>query len=215
MPAFGLVRAARACALGATTLSLAALAHAAAGGRLPSPEVLGTVVLLVAVISTLVTRWRMSRTGAVALLGGGQVVLHEVLLAASSHSGGADPAEGSGGQPGGSSAAPLTALLTSTARHLATHQADSPIPASAMLAAHAAATVLTGLALAHGDDLLWAVWGWLQPLPAALVASVVPVPPRPYVLPPRLEILPQGVVLTEHIPRRGPPARSTAPLPLT
>ena len=203
---------ARALVVAVVILALSAAAHASAGGALPGPAPATVLALVLAGAALLVTRWRLNRTGSLALLAVGQLVVHEALLVTSSHGQDAGPALGGGDHAG--SASPATSawssVLAALVRHAAEHDAASTAPAGAMLGAHVAATIATGLALAHGEDLLWAVWGWLQPLRALLVRPPVPAPPQPRPLLPLVERLPATGVLARTVSRRGPPTAVAA-----
>jgi hypothetical protein len=158
----------RASSLAAGILSLAASAHVAGGGQLPSPGILLAVLALTALASTAATRLRLSFPAVGALLAGGQLALHELLTAFSAPVPAAGPpaphvhGAALAGFPG---PAPF-------AEHVS--PAD-PGLAPLMLAAHAAATLGCALLLAKGEAALWALAGWLRPL-AGLPRPVAPVP---------------------------------------
>jgi hypothetical protein len=72
-------------------MALAAGAHVAGGGHLPAPAILLAVLALTALASTVATRLRLSFPAIGALLGGGQLALHEVFTAFSNPRPGAAP----------------------------------------------------------------------------------------------------------------------------
>ena len=160
----------RASALATGTLALAAGAHVAGGGQLPVPGILLAVLVLTALVSTVATRLRLSFPALGALLGGGQLALHELLTAFSSPV----PATAAGTVPRHVHSDSLLALhgLAPLAEHLS--PAD-PGLAPLMLAAHAAATLGCALLLAKGETALWALAGWLRPF-AGLPRQAAPVP---------------------------------------
>ncbi|MCU1566181.1 MAG: hypothetical protein JWQ56_1118 [Pseudarthrobacter sp.] len=160
----------RASSVATVILTLASGAHLAGGGQLPAPGILLAVLALTTLGSTTATRLRLRFPALVALLGGGQLALHEVFAAF-----------GSSGTPVPSPASLHTAhlagadLLAPAAGHIhSTDAASGPL----MLAAHALATLACALLLAKGEAALWALAAWLRPL-AALPRLVAPdaVPP--------------------------------------
>ncbi|MDQ0661617.1 hypothetical protein QFZ35_000115 [Arthrobacter ulcerisalmonis] len=159
----------RASALAAGTLALAAGAHVAGGGQLPAPGILLAVLALTALASTAATRLRLSLPAIGALLGSGQLALHEVLSAFSAPLQGAAAVSAPGHVHSGSLAA--FSAFAPLAEHLS--PAD-PGRAPLMLAAHAAATLGCALLLAKGEAALWALAAWLRPF-AGLPRPVVPV----------------------------------------
>ncbi|MDQ0117176.1 hypothetical protein AB0280_14455 [Pseudarthrobacter sp902506025] len=160
----------RASTLAAGTLALAAGAHVAGGGQLPAPVILLAVLALTALASTVATRLRLSFPAIGALLGGGQLALHELLTAFSSPLPGAAP----GPEPAHLHSDSLLALhgFAPLAEHLS--PAD-PGLAPLMLGAHAAATLGCALLLAKGETALWALAGWLRPF-AGLPRPLAPLP---------------------------------------
>ncbi|MDQ0692511.1 hypothetical protein [Arthrobacter sp. W4I7] len=160
----------RASAVATGILALASGAHLAGGGELPAPAILLAVLALTALGSTAATRRRLGFPAMAALLGGGQLALHELFTAF--------------GSPG--TINPAAAVLHPG------HRAGADVLASAvvhvhavegttlplMVAAHALATLACALLLAKGEAALWALAAWLRPL-AALPRAVAPdaVPP--------------------------------------
>jgi hypothetical protein len=160
----------RASAVATVILALASGAHFAGGGELPAPAILLAVLALTALGSTAATRLRLGFPAMAALLGVGQLALHELFTAF--------------GSPGITN--PTAAALHPG--HLAgpdvlapavvhVHAAEgTTLPL--MVAAHALATLACALLLAKGEAALWALAAWLRPL-AALPRAVAPdaVPP--------------------------------------
>lgn len=160
----------RASTLAAGTLALAGGAHVVGGGRLPAPGILLAVLALTALASTAATRLRLAFPAMAALLGGGQLALHELLTAFSA------PLESAAGAPAAAHLhqVPLAgfAAFAPLAEHLSP---ANPALAPLMLAAHAAATLGCALLLAKGEAALWALADWLRPF-AGLPGPVAPVP---------------------------------------
>ncbi|MFJ6358603.1 hypothetical protein [Pseudarthrobacter oxydans] len=149
----------RATAVATVILALAAGAHLAAGGELPAPAIMLAVLSLTALGSTTATRLRLGFPALAALLGGGQVALHEVFTAFSS----SGTAAGSGPAASHVSHVAGPGFLTPAADHLAGAAATA---APLMLAAHVLATLGSALLLAKGEAALWALAAWLRPLGA-------------------------------------------------
>ena len=149
----------RATAVATVILTLAAGAHLDAGGELPAPAIMLAVLSLTALGSTTATRLRLGFPALAALLGGGQLALHEVFSAFSS----------SGTHQGSATATPHeshfagTGILAPAVDHLA-GAAETAGPL--MLAAHILATLASALLLAKGEAALWALAAWLRPLVA-------------------------------------------------
>jgi hypothetical protein len=149
----------RATAVATVILTLAAGAHLAAGGELPAPAIMLAVLSLTALGSTAATQLRLGFPALAALLGGGQLALHEVFSAFSS----------SGTHQGSATATPHEShfagagILAPAVDHLA-GAAETAGPL--MLAAHILATLASALLLAKGEAALWALAAWLRPLVA-------------------------------------------------
>jgi hypothetical protein len=160
----------RASAVATVILALASGAHLAGGGELPAPAILLAVLALTALGSTTATRLRLGFPAMAALLGGGQLALHE-LFTAFGHPGAAAPAPATlhtGHLTGADVLAPVVGHVH------AAEGTSGPL----MLAAHALATLGCALLLAKGEAALWALAAWLRPL-AGLPRAVAPdsVPP--------------------------------------
>lgn len=202
-------RAMRTTAIAGTVTALAAGAHAWAGGSLPHPFIVLALVALVALASTVAGRYRLRVPALIAVLGAGQLALHEAFTAfaapGSAPSAAAAVLARGRHQHSGDAAAALASLpsgaAVSSGDVLTAHAHASPL----MLALHAAATVACAVVLRRAELALTAVADWLRPLtrlprPAAVIPATtdLPVIPRPArrVLPWRQPAPP---------PLRGPP----------
>lgn len=160
----------RSAMLAAAALTLAAGAHVLAGGQLPGPGILLGLFALTSLAGTAATRLRLNPVSMTALLGAGQLVLHEAFTAFGSAF---TPATVTGSSH---HAHPFTVPLPAEPSGL--HNLDSPFTA-AMLAGHALATLACALLLAKGEDALWSLAAWLRPLvqlPAPLTPDAVASP---------------------------------------
>ncbi|MCU1519967.1 MAG: hypothetical protein JWN19_352 [Arthrobacter sp.] len=157
----------RSAMLAAAALALAAGAHVLAGGQLPAPGILLGLFALTGLAATAATRLRLTPATMTALLGAGQLVLHEAFSTFGSTF--ALAASGAA-MPRSHHADPSTVPLAAASAGL--HALDSPLTA-AMLAGHALATLACALLLAKGEDALWSLAAWLRPL----VQLPVPVTP--------------------------------------
>lgn len=155
----------RASSLATLIMTLAAGAHLAAGGQLPAPAILLAVLALTTLGSTTATRLRLGFPAMAALLGGGQLALHEVFTSFGSPRAAAQvSAMLHTGHPAGADA------LAPAMGHVHSAQtASGPL----MLAAHALATLACAVLLAKGEAALWALAAWLRPL-AGLPRAVAP-----------------------------------------
>lgn len=192
----------RAALFATTAVTLAACAHVVSGGQLPGSGILVALLALTGLACTAATRLRLGFPAATALLGAGQVVLHEAFTAF----GGTVPATPAGGPH----LHGLAGLPAGTLTHLQTHDLESPV-ALLMLAGHAVATLACALLLAKGEDALWALAAWLRPLiqipsPVAPDAGAAPAPacwPADSAPLPWRNLRPDS--------RRGPPAAVVLP----
>jgi len=195
------VRVLRATVLGGATLVLAAAAHVLAGGDLPSALSLALPVGPLAVASALLTRRRLSRVAILGWLGLAEAALHTYFGAAVQAAAG--PGLGGHGHDGVGAGLPLAG--SGVLDHLVLlPETTAPGHASTtMLLAHAFATVLTGVALGHGEQVLWLVWELLRP---ALSGDPVPLP----ISPARLRTAPSAQPRSSTFHRsphpRGPPS---------
>lgn len=179
------MRAGRATLLTALVITLAAAAHASAGGALIGPIPFVTLMAMLAPLGWYAVRTRLSARHLVVLLGAGQLLVHGLITAM---------------QPtgGGGAARPM-------AHHPVLVDGSSALPTAsasswAMWLAHIAATLATAWVLARGEAALWRV-----------IARLVPTLSRPLVrLTPFLRIAARprtGVSRTLRRPlgARGPP----------
>ncbi|MDQ0924952.1 hypothetical protein QF038_003460 [Pseudarthrobacter sp. W1I19] len=154
----------RASTVATVILALASGAHLAGGGELPAPVILLAVLALTTLASTTATRLQLGFPAMAALLGSGQLALHEVFTAF-----------GAPGPAGGAPTLHAGHLAGADVLPAALGHAHAAEPASGplMLAAHAVATLVCALLLAKGEEALWALATWLRPL-AALPHAVAP-----------------------------------------
>ena len=204
----------RAAALATGILTLAAGAHVAGGGRLPAPGILLAILALTALASTAATRLRLALPALTALLGGGQLALHELFTtlsvpvpaAASAAAAAGTHASHNGHAHGGSP--PVLLNLAPLAEHLVP---ANPGAAPLMLGAHPVATLGCALLLAKGEAALWALAAWLRPLvalPRPVTADADA--PVPAAFPPAAVARPPWRNLRWDS-RRGPPAAVVLP----
>ncbi len=152
----------RSGAVTAAVVGLAAVAHLAAGGRLPPLPLIMLLVALVMVPATALTRVRLSIPVLGAMLTLGQGALHFAFIALSGASdrcaAAAVAAHGYHQGAGIPDCAPAgtVALLEGGV---------ASVPGTtAMTAAHIFGTALTVLVLARAEAVLWQVRDWLRPL---------------------------------------------------
>lgn len=178
----------RAAALTLVTVVLAVGAHAAAGGMLPSPWVLLALTVPTACGVTALTRRRRTAPTTLLALGSGQLGLHEAL------------ALGGDGCTATATGHHAVAMACGATAH---HD-----PGTGMLLAHVLATLLTGLLLARGEQLLGAVLARLAFAFPRLRATTPVVRPR---LPRAAERRVRPRLVDARVPaRRGPPALARA-----
>jgi hypothetical protein len=179
-------------------LTLAAGAHLAGGGGLPTPLILLAVLALTALASTAATRLQLGFPAMAALLAGGQLALHGLFTAFAPFAAG--PASTGAAPHAGH--LPGTEILTPATHLAATEVASGPL----MLAAHALATLGCAVLLAKGEAALWALAAWLRPL------SALPRAVAPDAAPPRLAAFPTAAAPLRpwrnlrQDSRRGPPS---------
>ncbi|WP_286961444.1 MULTISPECIES: hypothetical protein [Arsenicicoccus] len=191
-PDGGRLRLLRAGTLAVVMISLAALAHVLGGGALPGGGVLTVLLGLVLVTCLIASGRRLGAPSIGAILGGGQLALHEAFALLGTT---------------GADAASLGHVVGS-GHHavLVTHagQAGSGHHLSlSMVLAHVLATVVTAAVLARGERALWLLAGWLAPVIRLLLERPAhwPRPAAITVAVPRL----RSAELVLAAPRRGPP----------
>lgn len=198
----------RTVVVGSTIFGLAAGAHLLAGGTLPAAPIMGAIVALHLLCSTIATKFRLTPAVMVSLLASSQTVLHQIfsLLSHGTHDGAA------GGVPGldmaahhGMSAPDMAALMLAHASSGMEVGAHAGPMSTSMMAAHIAATLLTAGLLAYGENALWSLANWLRPLyRCAAVVLVLPTSQaQPAILPRPLPRLPWRNLRPDT--RRGPP----------
>ncbi|MFE5339133.1 hypothetical protein [Isoptericola sp. NPDC056578] len=209
------VRRARELLVAGTTLSIAAAAHLLAGGALPgAPLAWLVVVALTAPLAVWTARRRLTLPRLLPAMVALQLVQHTTLSVLGAAGTGASPATLLTTLPSTPGAAPdghaLHALgpgslgpATGGGLHL--HHADDPGTTSWMLAAHAAAVLLTALLLAAGDRAAVNVAGQLR-----LVAVLVLGPAAPPVVREPAVVVgrtwhPLRARAVRRTPPRGPP----------
>jgi hypothetical protein len=165
----------RAAMLAAMIVTLGAAAHVVGGGELPVPGIMLAVLALTGMAATAATRLRLNFPAMAALLGAGQLVLHEAFSAFSAPAG--TTRADVPGHHGTSASLAGFPLDTAGAVHL--HQVDSSWAAPLMLGGHALATLACALLLAKGEAALWSLAAWLRPLvqlPEAAMPDAVAAP---------------------------------------
>ena len=200
----------RAAAVSTGILTLAGGAHLLGGGELPAPGILLAVLALTGMAATTATRLKLNLAAMTALLGAGQLALHEVFTAFSTPGLAAGPGTAVPGTAGvhhlsGAAASPV---IDAAAGHL--HGLDTG-SGTLMLLAHTLATAACALLLAKGEDALWALAAWLRPLvrlpetvtPDAGASPAVPGPPPVSPFPPWRNLRQDS--------RRGPPSAVVLP----
>lgn len=157
IPTRGATRVGRAAAFATATLALASGAHVSAGGALPSMIVLAVLVLPLMLVAMILTSRRCGPVLLVGSLATAQILLHETLMAVTSHVPGQMFAAELGAHHGARAlvADQVSAHSASALGGLAVAGTDGwP---TAMKAMHVAATVVTALLLARGEKALWGV----------------------------------------------------------
>jgi hypothetical protein len=137
-PTRGAVRVARAVAFGVSVLTIAAGAHVAAGGLLPSVTILALLAVPVTVVAVALTGRRCGPVLLVGSMAAAQVLLHQTLMA---------------GQMSAASASAMDC-------HAIAHTDGWSVT---MTAAHVVATLVTALLLARGEQALWQLVSRLLP----------------------------------------------------
>jgi hypothetical protein len=220
------LRGARVLTLPSVLFASGLAGHATAGGVMPAPSLLASLfvvtVFAVAPFATGAIRpaWSM------ALLVGGQGVLHAAMQLVSGTTGTATTT-----MSGGGTGVPAT---SPTSSHLMTHHSDAAVSHGSgmslmggghlvMLLAHLAAAVAVGLWLAAGERALWILltltarqvvdaWGPVMAVARGVDAVVISCPGLQTGCALR-RVIRRSVWITGVVPRRGPPAVRPAELP--
>jgi hypothetical protein len=199
----------RAASLSTGALTLAAWAHVAGAGDLPSPGILLAVLALTVLAATTATRLKLNFPAVLSILGAGQFVLHEAFTAFSSP-GAAVGAAASGLHESHLAGAASGAAINFTAAPVIAGSGHFHDPGSVagilMLVAHALATAACALLFAKGEAALWALAAWLRPL-VRLPEAVTPDAGTPPAVPGPPAVIPLRPWrnLRQHS-RRGPPS---------
>ena len=191
-PTRGAARLARAASFGVATLALAAGAHVAAGGGLPSMTVLAVLAVPVMVAAMALTGRRCGPVLLLASMAGAQVLLHETLEALTA-------------QVPSDMAGQMSTASAAMGGHAMAHAGGWSV---AMTAAHVAATLVTALLLARGEQALWQLVSRLLP---RLPGDPVVVGSRPRRAPALVSVPALAPSVASGGPGlRGPPVRFVA-----
>lgn len=206
-PTTGAWRAVRAVLVIALVVCLSTGGHLIAGGQVASWRAAALALLLVAVGAAGATALRLTPMRLMAVLGAGQLVVHHALS----------------WTPGGHCATAGSSELFKSMTHagcgtVGAHEAAGAHEAvwsdPVMLLAHVVATVVAGVVLGRGEQLLWTICALLQARPLVLPELLLPEDTQP-VRAPILPRRPHRVVLSESDPLRDPPATPLAsPVPV-
>ena len=214
------MRGARVVVTSAVVASLAAGAHAAGGGRLPSLTLLAALGSLVLLAVAVLSRWDLRLSTLLPVLAGIQAALHGALsfLAPGATSAVVNPAWAHGyahdavvnGAVAHAAQAPFALVMSSPLAH---DHAAAALPGMfaampAMLVLHAAATVVTALVLVGADGAARRTACWLRAvLPLIASPTVGPVAAVRRVViaeaAPGFVLIARGLVTSR--PHRGPP----------
>lgn len=170
-------------------IGLGHTAHTLGGGAGPQPLAVAVLALLVGPVVWAVVRHRTSAARMALAMGAGQLVTHLALVAMAPGQGNAVAAHAHGDSALSAAASASGADLVSTLH-----------PTLTMLAAHALATALAALVLAHGEDAVRAVARGILPARPVLV---LPGARRPSVAMPHVAVRTGRAV--RPVGGRGPP----------
>jgi hypothetical protein len=214
-PLQGSLRAARAGVFGTAAVSLAALAHLAGGGAVPSLPVLALLAVPVAWVAVALTRRSRGPVALGAALLVTQALLHESLMALSGMAcapladGTANGSLAGMSAMAGMAGMPAGAVMTCTG----TPSVAAALPGTAMSVAHLAATAASALLLARGERLLVSVMALLLHVAAAVRLPRQLRAGRPAAATARIHTaawVPSPSPVLHHVRRRGPPSLATA-----
>jgi hypothetical protein len=204
-PGRGVLRLARAAFFAVSAVGLAAAAHLAGGEGVPVRSLLIAVPAVMLVVH-LLAAGRRGPAGLLIGMGLTQAVLHVAFMTSSVAA-----------DCWSTASAPMTGMPMGDHGHavlrcdpVMAEQAAGLWPSGSMLLAHALATVVVVLLLAHGEAALWALAAGLSFRFRLPVATVLPpvVRPRPVAVA-AFRRAPQAVHLRT-VRRRGPPALAGA-----
>lgn len=213
----------RAVVVGSLAVFLGVAGHATADGLLPGPGVLAVLTVVAVVLCVPVLARPASALRLVAVMVGGQAVVHVVLTLAAGHVG--DPARAvpvraaTGGatlpEVAGRRVGSLQDAYDAGAGHagqapsLPGHLVGDLVAHAPMMLVHLLAAALVGLWVAAGERALWqllAMTGRRLVLAVDLLLAPVPAGPRPRALVATVRTRPvAGVWRARPQPRRGPP----------
>lgn len=164
-----MLRASRASLQALLVLGLSASAHTLGGGSAPGPVALAVLGLLLAPVAWWASRRKLAAGRLLVLLGGAQLLVHVALSSMAPGAGHGAAQHVHGALP------PAIGAAATSVSHL------HPAMGLSMLLAHAAATVIAALLLAHAESVLWRAVALLSPrLPAdAPVRPCARVHPEP------------------------------------
>jgi hypothetical protein len=202
------LRASRGAVFAGTALGLAAAAHLAGGGRLPGVTALLLLAVPVAWAAFFLTRARRGWPIVISSLLAVEAGLHAGLSLLSGPVAHVAPIPMAVDGPMMTGAHTMVMTHTEAALTSGGGMSGMPlVPSLGMILAHLAATVLTGAALAHGEQLLWCLWTWLHHA-VTIFADLVVLPlPRPLLAAWPLTASPVPVLVDRSVRRRGPPRR--------
>jgi len=186
-------------------LGLAAAAHTAGGGHLPTAPVLGLLAALILLPVTVLARRRLGLGSIASALGAGQLALHTAFT---SLPGPVDHCTAGIAAHGHHQAQTIPDCAVAGAGFLALHVPAFPGPV--MVTAHILAVAATALLLVHGETVLWRMLAWLAPRAIELRPSVLPQWTAPAPL--RSSCVPRLHPSLRTRLFRGPPAFSPGPV---
>lgn len=207
----------RAAVFAVTTVVLASLAHSLGGGEVPPLAAALVAGLGCWLLGLVLARRSWGVLGLTALLGGSQLVLHQVFHAVAAPEPQLPAMADMQGMPGMGAMPGMAGMGGHQAHSMLTHsmmtagQGHTSVP---MLAAHVLAVVVTAVLLAAAEA-AWAFVRWARRWPGLLVEVVALPPltgPRRVVPAGRRPRLARLVGPTRRLTRRGPPPR---PAPAT
>lgn len=195
-----LLRYVRPLVITVSVLSLAAGGHVIGGGNLPGPIVILILAAFILVPVVWLARHQLSLRSLLAVLAGGQLVLHEAFSVLAT-SGACHAADAGQSLDHGSPDCSVLGELLSPASHHTSFLA---------IVGHSLAVLATGWMLNKGEEAFWQLLVWLRPL------AVLPRPAQVFARQSKVfvSILPVLPALWRTLradPVRGPPSMGPAP----
>lgn len=172
----------RASVITGVVLSLAGTAHMAGGGVLPAPGIQAALAVLTMLGVTIAAHRRSSVPGLAAILGAGQLLLHQAFETTTAAAACAPSVTEAPASHLSHIAGSVNSIsCQGAAGGAGVLMAHPGVMGPAMLAAHALATLATAVVIAKGEAALWALAAWLRPLldlpaPVALLPRPRPAP---------------------------------------